>query len=202
MAKKDNSQESPSTKKDEREERPTSKWRKQEWEHHARDVGETIPEDLKVSEYRSHFEKLNKSPEESNYGDKRGGAREGAGRPEGSKSKATKVMERLKDEAIYHGEAEIELTELNKKDNSVKIVKKKRVVAVLDMLAKEAVQKQNITAAKEYLDRTLGKATQPVEHSGEINEREQGIPDSPAIKAAQSAYHAALKENIKNQGNE
>jgi hypothetical protein len=126
--------------------------------------------------------------------ERRGGAREGAGR---GKGEATKMVEEIRARAVYHAVEEEELAELNKSTNKVKIVKKLRYVAVLDMLWKEAVQNKNVTASKEYLDRTMGKATQPIEHSGEIKSTEQGIPDNPAVRAAQTAYHEALKSEAK-----
>ena len=191
MPKKDNSQKSPS-KSDEREQRPISKWRKLEWTNYAEEVGVDTDGKLK-KEIMEKLENLNLYPENSNS---HGGAREEAGRPKGSKDKATQLMDKIRDEAIYHAEKVVEVVEINKSTNKRQVIEKKRYVFVLDMLWDEAVKRKNITAAKEYLDRTMGKATQPIEHSGEIKNQEQRIPDDPAVLAAQSAYHEALRSKL------
>jgi len=89
---------------------------------------------------------------------------------------------------------DVEVTIHDRKTNKVLTKKRATMLAILDMLRQEALGKKNIQAAKEYLDRTLGKSKQEIEHSGEIKVEEQRLP-TKAEKAAAAAYLKALDED-------
>lgn len=74
------------------------------------------------------------------------------------------------------------------------VSKKPRLVAILDMLAGEALGKGSVPAATEYLNRTLGRAKQTVEVSGSIKADDQA-PPTPAEMAAAKAYEDALEDD-------
>lgn len=107
-----------------------------------------------------------------------------------SLSKDQKVVE-IKERHLME---EVEVVVTDRGTNEVKKQKKPRLVALLDMLAHEGLKNKNIPAAKEYLDRTLGKSKQEIEHSGEIKVEEQRLP-TKAEKAAAAAYLKALDED-------
>lgn len=89
---------------------------------------------------------------------------------------------------------DVEVTIHDRKTNKVLTKKRATMLAILDMLRQEALGKKNIQAAKEYLDRTLGKSKQEIEHSGEIKVDEQRLP-TRAEKAAAVAYLKAIDED-------
>ena len=70
--------------------------------------------------------------------------------------------------------------------------KKSRLVAILDMLSHEAVTKKNVPAAKEYMDRTLGKSRQGIDLQT-IKKEEQRTPTEAELEATE-AYIAVLEE--------
>lgn len=190
MAKKDNSQKSPAKKpQDERQKRKLTAWRLHEWQLEAEEQGIEYKGKTKKAIIES-FESLNKTPNKS---DGRGGAREGAGRPAGSISEAKRIQNKLREEVIHWGEHEVDIKEI--RDGQVTKVKKTVWLAMMDKLVAISLKGDgNVHAIKEVLDRILGKATQPVEHSGEIKSEEQYIPTDPAT---QKAYEVFKKERRK-----
>lgn len=93
-------------------------------------------------------EKLKKPPRGKN-----GGARPGAGRPA---KEENVVVQELKTLIDLHGKEEVEL-----QGKGGQVLKKARVLVLLDKLFKDGYG-GNIQAIKEYLDRVLGKAVQPL----------------------------------------
>lgn len=79
---------------------------------------------------------------------------------------------------------QVEVVISDKTNNTMRKEKKPRMVAILDMLSQEALKNKSIPAAKEYLDRTLGKAKQEIEHSGEIKVDDQRVPTKAEREAA------------------
>ncbi len=120
-----------------------------------------------------------------------GGARTNSG-PKPDEERERLVT--LKDQAEMHAMEEVDIAVLQ--DGLAKKVKMTRAHAVLEMLFGEAVKNKNISAAKEYGDRTRGKARQEVDVSGEIATADQYTPQDPALKAASAAYAAAMKQQI------
>lgn len=86
-----------------------------------------------------------------------GGAREGSGR---KKNKEKESVRSLMQRVEVHAN---EVVGLKLKDTN-KIIKKQRILFILDVLYNEAVNKRNIPAIKEYLDRTMGKSKQSIEY--------------------------------------
>ena len=118
---------------------------------------------------------------------KRGGAREGAGRKSDPEKDAIK---KLKDMATNHSleEAEVVLTTAR----GQQIAKLVRKIAILDMLFSEAIRNKNVAAAREYMDRSEGKATQPIDLDGELKVSEQYTPEyNEAVEVALEAYRKA-----------
>lgn len=140
------------------------------------------------------LENLEKTQGNQEAGDTKGthgGAREGAGRkPLADRKKVQELRDLIED----HAGEEVEIVETNRGTGTTQVKKKKTIVAIMDMLRHEAIQNKSIPAAKEYLDRVLGKAIQPLEHSGEIDTETQGIPNHPAVVAAREAFYATLRE--------
>jgi len=94
-----------------------------------------------------------------------------------------------------HVKEEVEIQILDRsKPGNIRIEKRTRLVAILDMLAQSALKDKDVSAAKEYLDRTIGKTKQEIEHSGEIKVEEQRLP-TKAEKAAAEAYLKALEDD-------
>lgn len=130
-----------------------------------------------------------------NSGGKRantGGARVGAGRkPNMEKLIVKGIQQQLEDHAN-------EIVEVREKiGDKTTIVKKSRRQALMDVLYIEGHNKKNISAIKEYFDRTQGKAKQPVEHSGSIAETEQRVPTPAELKAADAYYETLIREERK-----
>lgn len=92
---------------------------------------------------------------------KNGGARAGAGRKPDAELLAIKG---IKDKIEKHIQEEIEVSKIDPITKSPIVKKNTRVLLILEMLFEEAYQKNNISAAKEWLDRGLGKAPQSIEH--------------------------------------
>lgn len=139
-------------------------------------------------------EKKQKSKGGKNYKPKgigNGGKRERSGREE----KKTRI-EKLGVSATIdqHMAEEVEVVEVNAQTGARKATKKPTLRAMLDMLRHKALKEKDVRAAKEYLDRTMGRAKQTVDVSGEIvTEEEQRLP-TKAEKAAAKAYLAALED--------
>lgn len=134
-----------------------------------------------------------KKPKKSYYKKKggNGGAREGAGRkPNAEKERLIILEERAENHALE--EVDVALTS----KQGIKMVKKTRDVALLDVLFTEGLKRKNIQAIREYFDRTRGKARQPVEHSGKIETEDQYVPDNPALKKAHEVYMEETKKLI------
>ena len=91
---------------------------------------------------------------------------------------------------------EVTVTTHNRETQEFRSEKKTRFRALLDMLSHKALTEKDVPSAKEYMDRTLGKAKQEVLHSGEIKTDEQRVP-TPAEKAAAAAYRAAIEAEQK-----
>ncbi|MCK4500886.1 hypothetical protein KAU11_10325 [Candidatus Babeliales bacterium] len=122
---------------------------------------------------------------------KHGGARQGSGRK--PSAERAQLLD-LKTQIEQHAQQLVDV--VLTKNGRQTIEKKTRILAIMDMLVNEAVKNKSIPAAKEYLDRTLGKSLQPIEHSGEIDTHEQHMPGpvTKALLAAQSAFHDALND--------
>lgn len=102
-----------------------------------------------------------KTPPQSFKG-KLGGYRPGSGRkPDMNKE----VIKTIKERIAAHGAQEVEVTRSNGEK-----VKLTRIEALLDILFIMGFRDKNIQAIKEYNDRQLGKAIQPISGTGENNE--------------------------------
>lgn len=117
-----------------------------------------------------------------------GGARKGAG---AKKKEDREVQRTLTEIAEAHANEVVDVQIINKTTNTTETVQKTRSEAILDMLYTEAVNRKNIPAAKEYHDRTRGKAKQEIEHSGEIKTETQRPPTMAELEAAK-AYESNL----------
>lgn len=128
-------------------------------------------------------------------GKENGGARDHSGR----KTKAERLQALgVSDTIEAHLIQEVELQNGSVPkiaEGSAPIVSKKpRLVAILDMLATEALgPSRSVSAASEYLNRTLGRAKQTVEVSGSIKADDQAPPTAAEVAAAK-AYEDALEE--------
>lgn len=143
---------------------------------------------------KSQIEKIEKNKGNQSKRDGRrnnGGARDGAGR---KPNEDRERLNTLKDMAELHAleEVGVKITTAQ----GIKEVKKTRAGALLDVLFSEGLKNKNIPAIKEYFDRTRGKATQPVEHSGEIKTEDQYVPTDPALKKAHEVYIKETKKLI------
>jgi len=89
---------------------------------------------------------------------------------------------------------DVDVIEINLKTQKRTQTKKSTLRATLEMLRHEALKNKSIPAAKEFLDRTLGRAKQRVEVSNDaIPEEEQRLPNKAEIAGAK-AYLAALED--------
>lgn len=86
----------------------------------------------------------------------------------------------------------VEVTTINRETGKTTSTKKESLLAVLDMLRHEALKNKSVAAAKEYLDRTLGKSKQEIEHSGEIKVDDQRVP-TEAEREAAAMFRRALR---------
>lgn len=120
-----------------------------------------------------------------------GGKREGAGR---KPSEDRERLNTMKDMAEIHALEEVQASIIV--DGKAQSYKATRHQVLLDVLFDEGMSKRNITAIKEYFDRTRGKSVQPVEHGGEIKTEDQYLPDDPATIAAHEAYKKERKKLI------
>lgn len=120
-----------------------------------------------------------------------GGKREGSGR----KTKEETIIARGRKELIEgHYEEEVEVTYTDRGSGQTVKVKKPRTLIALEKLFKIGTEGEgNWNALEKWLDRSLGKAKQDVEHSGAIKVDEQRTP-SKAELAAGMAYETALED--------
>lgn len=141
----------------------------------------------------SETEKKQKSKGGRNYTPKgvgNGGKRDRSGR----KTKAERIDALgVSDTLEQHLVEEVEVIEVNAQTGARKKSKKPTLQALLDMLRHEALKNKSVPAAKEYMDRTLGRAKQRIEHEGGIEVDDQR-PLTKAEQAAALAYEAALEE--------
>jgi len=128
---------------------------------------------------------------------KNGGRRTGSGR---KKSEELLAIKGLKEKIDDHKSELIDITKVSQKGKKT-IEKKERLLAMLEMLFQEAYHRKNVSAAKEWFDRTLGKAPQSFELSGSVENREQRVPTKAEMKAA-SAYYDVLMEEQENGGSD
>jgi len=122
-----------------------------------------------------------------------GGKRDGAGRKTKDEKlgKILGVSETLEQHLIE----EVEVTELNVNTGARTVTKKPTLRAIMDMLRYQALKKQDVRAAKEYLDRTVGRAKQHIDMKTEevVAEAEQSVP-TLAEQMAADAYADVLDE--------
>ena len=97
----------------------------------------------------SSIDKIEKKPKS-----KKGGKREGSGR---------KPMAGKKELVDLKTQLEAHASELVDIQMGEKVIKMTRLLALMNILFTEGFKNKNIQAIKEYLDRTLGKARQPIE---------------------------------------
>lgn len=118
---------------------------------------------------------------------KNGGARKGAGRPKHADKITVKAMKKLLEE---HGLTEIDV----KVGNTGAVKRQARTLFVFDKLF-ELAMKGDIKAAKEYLDRLLGKAQQPILFDGTM-ENNHTVSKEVTEQIAQtwSMFNAAAKK--------
>lgn len=95
------------------------------------------------------FENIENKPKS-----KRGGKRNGSGR---KPLLDKKILEQIKERMKAHGAEQVLVEGIEKKK-----MKMTRAEALLEVLYKEGL-KGNIQAIKEYFDRIMGKAVQPIE---------------------------------------
>lgn len=86
----------------------------------------------------------------------------------------------------------VEVTTVNRETGKTTTTKRETMLAILDMLRHEALKSKSVAAAKEYLDRTLGKSKQEIEHSGEIKVDDQRVP-TEAEREAAAMFRRALR---------
>jgi len=121
-----------------------------------------------------------------------GGAREEAGREK--KPEKVKILG-ITAMIEQHMIEEVDVVEINVNTKARVVTKKPAVRALLDMLRYKALKHSDVKAAKEYLDRTLGRAKQHIDMSVEdiVTEEEQRLP-TKAERAAAKAYLDNLEE--------
>lgn len=117
-----------------------------------------------------------------------GGARENAGRKT-NEEKAK--IEQLKERAINHAFGKQEVVVTTAKGQ--KVMELERDIALLDMLFTEAIRNKSVAAAREYFDRTRGKAVQPVDLEGTVKLVDQYTPEfDEAIGAALDVFREVI----------
>ena len=116
----------------------------------------------------------------------RGGKREGAGRKKISDSE---VAEKIKEDLNFFILEEDTIQIIDKKTGKVREMTANKNTILLMQLYKEGM-KGNVVAIKEYFERTMGKAKQPIDLSGTIKTEEQFVPEhDEAIEAALNAFY-------------
>lgn len=120
-----------------------------------------------------------------------GGARKGAGR----KSTEAKMIERgLKNYIGQYYEGDIKINVIDPKTGREIIVKKPRIIWVLEVLYDIGVKDRNADALNKWLDRALGKPTAKIEHSGNIQNRSSEF--TPEIQIAVKQYEEIRNRQI------
>lgn len=121
-----------------------------------------------------------------------GGAREKSGREEKNIRLEITGVSKMIDQHLVE---EVVVTEINVNTKQRTETKKPAVRAILDMLRYQALKHSDVRAAKEYLDRTLGRAKQHIDLTSEIvTEAEQALP-TKAEEAAAAAYIANMEDD-------
>ena len=92
-----------------------------------------------------------------------GGSR-GGGRPTSEQMLIKRGLKKLIDE---HTNAETDVRITDPKTGKVKIIKKPRMLVILEILFQIASQGKDVGAIKEWLDRAVGKAPQPLRGDGD-----------------------------------
>ena len=123
-----------------------------------------------------------------------GGSRVNAGR---KKKTENVILEELNEEIKNHKSKLVDVTNISQEGRE-KIEKKERLLIVLEVLFQEACLRKNISAAKEWLDRTMGKAPQTLEHSENTSPIEQRVPTKAEQRAANAYYDELQKYNKEN----
>lgn len=171
--------------KQQKKQKSKTYWVRADYEKAAREAGIPEPGSKTVKALRLE---LKAKRDMGQLEDKRGGAKEGAGRP-GTLGKTEKVRD-MKEQHLFE---EVEILLHNRETGATVREKRKALYAVLDMLRTKALKEKDVQAAKEYLDRTLGKALQEIEFN-DISKHEQRLP-TEAEKAAARAYHLAIRDH-------
>lgn len=99
---------------------------------------------------------------------KNGGVRPNSGRKPNEEKLVVKGIKQLIDNFTNE---EVEVQIMDREKATVIKMKKPRIIALLEMLYQEAMKNKNVIAAKEVLDRSLGKAPQKI----------QGDSDAPLV---------------------
>lgn len=94
--------------------------------------------------------------------EKRGGWRENAGRKPNEANTIMRASKKKLDE-FYHGEVRVQVTD--PKTGKSFIVNKPRTVRVAEALYKQAVENNDVSAQREFLNRAVGKVPDAVEGS-------------------------------------
>ena len=129
-------------------------------------------------------------PEDPETSDKHGGKRPNSGR----KPVEEKLKERgIKDLLDKHALETKQVTIIDPVTGKQRKVDRPRTLIIMNMLFQKAQRQKDVKAAKEWLNRALGKAPQFIEHSGEIKTEEQRVPTEAELKASR-AYVEALKQ--------
>ena len=135
------------------------------------------------------IEKTQKPPAKNGKAYKRngvglGGKREKAGRiPKAEKVEFLGVSATIEQHLIE----DVEVIEINVQTGERKATKKPTVRAILDMLRHEALKNKSVSAAKEYMYRTLGRAKQKIDKTNDIVPEEEQRLTSRAEEAAAKA---------------
>jgi ribonuclease I len=119
---------------------------------------------------------------------KNGGARPNSGR---KRTLITEVRLTMQETMKDHPTEEVEVVVTDKGTGETKLVKSTRIKALLDMLFTKGFKDKDVGAAKEYFDRTIGKAPQAIIHSGSIDTTKQDKELTKGEIAAAEAYKKA-----------
>lgn len=108
-----------------------------------------------------------------------------------SLSKDPKVAEWKKS----HLMEEVEVVVTDRSTGTSKVQKKATMLAILDVLRQEALKSKSVPAAREYFDRTLGKAKQEVEFSTDLEAENQRPPTARELEAARLLELDVMEED-------
>lgn len=95
---------------------------------------------------------------------KKGGKQPGAGRPP---KEETLVMRSIRAYMDAHANEEVDITVTDPKTGQKRVVKKPRAVILLEILFKKAFENKDVAAINAWLDRAVGKPTQPIRGDGD-----------------------------------